>query len=115
MSPRNWLFDFQELVNRKPDIFGDLADNERRNISALVERHRGNTPIRMAKLPVGTALPDLSESERGEAGYYFLWLEHREVAHELAHNHVVDSHKLRLDLRLTVLKEHPDNLAKVAV
>jgi len=58
----------QELLSRKPNVLRDLAQQRRRDVSARVEGNCGPTTICMAKLLVGTLLPDLGETQAPEKG-----------------------------------------------
>ena len=72
---------FEKLIDCKPYIFGDLPQQDWRNITTLVERNRGATACTIAELFVRTTLPDFSETEfyknRNDLGGF----ENRDIAH----------------------------------
>jgi hypothetical protein len=53
----------QQYFQSDTDIFGNLSQENGRNVTTLVEWHRRRPAIRMSKLFVGTALSNFSETE----------------------------------------------------
>jgi hypothetical protein len=69
----------------------------------------------VAKLFVRTALPNLNEAELQQYCDNFGRLENGDVAHDLRDCDVLNPHKLRFKLRLTVFKQHGNDFAKILV
>jgi hypothetical protein len=52
-----------ELVGREPNVLGDQANEGGGDLSSAMHRDRGGSAVRVAKLLVRPALPDLAEAE----------------------------------------------------
>lgn len=70
-----------EILNRHSDVFGDLAKQWRRNISATVIWNRRLTPIGMAKLAVRSSLAYLGKTEMGQYPHHFTRFEDGNPGH----------------------------------
>jgi hypothetical protein len=53
----------EQLIKREADVFGDLPEQDWRNVSTRVNRHRGAAASGITELFVGTALANLGEAE----------------------------------------------------
>ena len=71
----------QEFLNREPDVFGYLLQQDGRNVSAGMERDCRSPTVGMTKLLVGTPLPDFDETKTLEDGDNFFRLEYRQGTH----------------------------------
>ncbi len=58
----------QKFVNRQSNVFGNLTQKNRRNVSAWMNGHGCVPAVLMAKLLVGTTLTNLDETKRFEDG-----------------------------------------------
>jgi len=76
------LLRFQEFFHGEVDILGDLAQQDRRDVASLVNRHRGSSPIWVAKLLVRSALARLSEAQLVQDRDDFLGFEDRQFGHD---------------------------------
>jgi len=106
---------FDELTDREADVSCDLAEQDGRNVSALVKGH-GCTPARIVSILLMRAtLPDLTEPELEQNCHNFRRLENRDIAHESSNSDVVDSDELGLKVRFTILQKHANNFPKIAI
>src|SRR4051812_44915798 len=81
MAVRTLSLSGDKILGGTADVTGYLAQQHRRDVSPLVERHRGSPAVRMAELFVRTALPDLDEAQRFQARHHLLRLQHRQLGH----------------------------------
>jgi hypothetical protein len=72
---------FEKLVNCHPDVVGNLAEQNGREIPAFVEGNRGTAPVRVAELLVRSDLPDFHEAKRLEDADNLAGLEDWNAAH----------------------------------
>ena len=74
----------EQAIDGEPDVFGDLPEQDGRNIPALMKRHGGTSSSTVTKLLVRTTLPDLRETKLEENGDDLCRLENWDVAHAYA-------------------------------
>ena len=88
------------------DITGDLPQQNRRDVAALMEGNRRATPIHVPKLLVRALLPTLLKTKCLEPRDDLHGLQHRQFAfrHVSAHLNRLRSDELRFQFRLTVLE-----------
>ena len=55
-----------KLLGGQTNVFGDLAQEDRRYITTHVKRHRSRTSIRMTELLVRAALAHFNKTQRNE-------------------------------------------------
>lgn len=53
----------EEIIKREPDVFGDLTEQDRGNVSTLMKRNRCASTRGIAELFVRSALADFGETE----------------------------------------------------
>ncbi len=70
-----------EVANIQPDVVSDFPEEGRRDIPSLMKGNRGDAAIRMLKLLVRAALPDLDEPKALENGNDLSRFENRQVPH----------------------------------
>src|SRR3546814_5000174 len=73
-----------------------------------MKRHRGASTLGVTELLVRTTLTHFREPERNQDGDDFARLENGDVPHRSGDCDVLDTHELRLQLRLAVFKKHRD-------
>jgi len=71
----------KELLGRKADVLGDLAQQRRGDVPSRVKWHGRSPTVSVPILLVGTPLPNLREAEALEKGNYFPRLEGGQAAH----------------------------------
>jgi len=104
----------QKLLRRNCDIFDNLAEKKRRNITATVKWNRSSASIGMAVLLVRTALTDLDKTQLLQHTGHLTRLQNGKTGHYL-NGDGLGTHELDLKLRLTILHEHRNDLAQVLV
>lgn len=73
-----------KLLNRHPNVFGDLPEKERRNVSAGMEWNGRSPAIGVAVLPMRAALADFDKPQAFQNAADLARLKHREIAHAVA-------------------------------
>jgi hypothetical protein len=68
----------------------------------------------MTERPVRTALPHRSEARTNQQGFELARLQSRYRPHPLRDSDGLEPHELGLQLRLSILEEHRDDLAEVS-
>jgi len=63
----------KQLFKRKADVFGNLTQQDRRDIAALMKGHSGTSTFGVPKLFVRTSLPDFRETQRNQNSNDFAW------------------------------------------
>lgn len=106
---------FEELIKREADVFGDLTEQDRGNVSTLVKRHRCAATGGIAELFMRAALADFGEAKFGEDGYYFAGFENGNVAHGSSDGDVLNPNKFGLQYGFAVFQKHCNNIMQVAV
>ena len=71
----------QKLVESEADVFGDLAQQQRRNVSAGMVRNGGATAIRVSILHVRTPLANELEARRFQDATHLARFEHGWLGH----------------------------------
>ena len=104
----------QELLHCDSDIFGDLTQQDGRKIASGVEWNGCTPTIDMPKLFVGAALTNLLEPQSLQNRDDLARLENWYSGH-LRNFGGLDSYKLRLNVRDTILAEHLDDLFQIRV
>lgn len=103
-------------MDGETDITGDAAKEDRRHITAAVNRHGRRTSVSVSELLVRSALPDFHETERHKEGDHLAWLEDGSGQHVTSrHDDGLGTDEFGLHCRLSVVKEHGDNFPKVVV
>src|SRR3546814_8486058 len=80
-----------------------------------MKRHRGASTLGVTELLVRTTLTHFREPERNQDGDDFARLENGDVPHRSGDCDVLDTHELRLQLRLAVSKKHRDDFLQISV
>jgi hypothetical protein len=104
----------KEFIGSQTDVFDNLAREDWRDVSATVDGYCCTSSIGMAKLLVGAPLPYLFEPEAAENRDHLSGGENRQSSHGLGRDGL-NSDELGLKLGLAILKEHGDDLMKIAV
>lgn len=76
-----WSRTPQQFIYSDPDIFGDPAEKERRNITAAVHRDRSASAILVLKLFVRSSLANFSKLKSFKQGDDFARAKDRNSAH----------------------------------
>jgi hypothetical protein len=71
----------QQLSHRHPGILRDFAEQDRRNISSEMERHRRPPTVWMPELLMAAPLPRLMEPETFEDAHDLRWFKDGHVPH----------------------------------
>lgn len=69
----------------------------------------------VTELLVRTTLTHFREAERNQDGDNLVWLENGDVPHCSGDCNVLDTHELRLQLRLAIFKKHGDDFLQIAI
>ena len=85
----------QKFIERKSDVLRYLAEQDWRDIAALMERHSGTPALYVSKLLMRTSLADFSKAELHEDGDDLARLKNRGVTHCLRNSDVLHADKLR--------------------
>src|SRR3546814_3623676 len=80
-----------------------------------MKRHRGAAHLVVTELLVRTTLTHFREPWRNQDGDDFARLENGDVPHRSGDCDVLDTHELRLQLRLAVFKKHRDDFLQISV
>ena len=75
---------FQKVLNGQPDVLGDLAKKDRRDVAAGVKWESRASPVRVPVLFVRPALSDFRKAEPIEYSGNFAGTEYRNAAHDYA-------------------------------
>ena len=78
------LFVFQKFVNGQANVFGNLSEQNRRDVCAGMKWHSGASSIRMAILFVRASLPNFFEAHRFKNGRHFARFSDGRLAHTQA-------------------------------
>lgn len=105
----------EDFIQRKADVFGDLAEQDRGNVAALVARNRCATPIDIAKLFVGATLADFGKAQFDEDGDDFIGFEDGNVTHGSSDGDVLNPDELGFQFGFPVFQQHCDNVMQVGV
>lgn len=105
----------EKFIKRDADVFGNLTEQDRGDISTLMERHRCTAASGIAELFVRAALADFSESEPDKNGYDFIGFEDGNIAHDSSYGNVLNPDKLRLQHGLAVLQKHRNDIVQVVI
>ena len=71
----------KELLDGQVNVVGNLPQEDRRNVSASMNRYGSNAAIRMTKLLVGTLLPNLFKTVPSKKPDNLAGTEDGDVAH----------------------------------
>ena len=77
--------------------------------------HSGRAPRSVAKLLVRAALPYLGKAHSEQNRHDFRGLQHWKAAHGSRNSHALYADEMRLQLRLSVFKEHRYDFLKIAL
>ena len=105
----------EQFIKRNADVFGDLAEQDCGDVSALMKRNRRKAACRIAKLLMRSALADFDETKFHEDGGDLIGFENGNVAHNSRYGDVLDPDKLRFQHGLSIFQKHCNNIVQVAV
>ncbi len=105
----------EQFIKCEANVFGDLTKQDRRNVAALMKWHRGAATGSVAVLLVRTALAHLGEAKSKQNGRDLARFEDRNISHSSGYGNVLNSHKFRLQSRLTIFKKHGDHIAQIVI
>lgn len=74
----------KQLVDRQSDVFRDLTQKRRRDITARMKRNGGRAPGGITKLLVRSTLTDFREAKLSKDDNNFRRLQNRNVPHRQA-------------------------------
>ena len=74
----------EKFTHRHANVSHDLAEQDRRNVTTLMERNCRSATICVSELLMTTFLPCLTKPETLKNGDDLRWLENRNVAHGYA-------------------------------
>src|SRR3546814_19352 len=80
-----------------------------------MKRHRDASTLGVTELLVRTTLTHFRETGRNQDGDDLARLENGDVPHRSGDCDVLDTHELRLQLRLAVFKKHRDDFLQISV
>jgi hypothetical protein len=105
-----------QLLNGQTDILGDLPQERRCYVAALVQRDRRPPAVRVAQLDMRSLSPDFNKSERLQPPTDFQRLQNRERAHRsITHRDALRSHELGLQLGLPVFQKHLNDFPQIGL
>ena len=105
----------EEFLDGQPDIAGNLAQQNRGNVSAWMIRNGRAPPVQMPLLHMRAPLPHQKEAQPFQQSAHLSRLQDRKFSHVLTHLYGLRAYELGFGRRGTVLKEHIQNLYQVAV
>jgi hypothetical protein len=105
----------EKLIKCETDVFGDLAEQDGRDVPALMEWNRCAASRGIAELLVRPALADFGETEFDENGDDFIGLEDRNIAHGLRDGDVLNPDEFGLQHRFAVFQQHGDDFVQVMI
>lgn len=105
----------EELVSCQADIRGDLAKQNGREISSLVDRHRGHAAIWMSELLVRTPLADFFEAVLLEQANDLSRLEDGQIAQRSTYRDQLRAYELGIERRIPVFEHELDRLPQMGV
>ena len=105
----------KKLVEGQPDILGDLAQQDRRNVTPLMEWNGGAPAVGMTKLFVRTALTNLDKPKRNQNGNDLRRLQDRDVSHPSSDCDILNSDELGFEYRLAILEKHRNDFLEIAI
>ena len=103
----------EHFVNRKPDVLGDLAEQGGGNVPNRMERDRGTTSVAVSVLSMGAALSHEFEAQSKEHGLDLTGLQDRDGSQSSGDPNCIGADELGIELRITILQEHLNNLFHV--
>jgi hypothetical protein len=111
------LSGIDEFLGRDLDVAGNLPQQDRGNVTALMKRNRRAAAVRVTELLVRPFLSNLSKAERNESRHDFRRLENRQLAfrHCLAHLNRLGSDELGFQGRLAILEQHLDDFGQIPI
>jgi hypothetical protein len=104
----------EEFLNGQPNISGDLPQQGGGDISSLVNRDRGDSPIWMLELLVRAPLPNLSEPESLKHGDDLARLEDGRL-HGSRHGDGLYADELRLERGFAILKQEGNDFTQIGL
>ena len=84
----------QHLGHSETNIFGDLAQKNRRDVAAGMKRNRCASAHAVSQLFVRTTLTHFDEAQFSQDRYNFGRLENRDISHDLGNRDVLHPDKL---------------------
>jgi hypothetical protein len=105
----------EQFIKREADIFGNLTEQDRGDVSTLMKRHRCTATSGITELLVRTALANFGEAEFDKNGYDFIGFEDRNIAHDSSYGNVLNPDKLRLQDGLAVFQKHCNYVVQVVI
>lgn len=105
----------EKLADRKPNVFCDLTQQNRRDVPTLMKRYGRTTAIAMSILLMRSTLPDLDKAKLKQNRHDFVEFENGKVAQNSANSNVLNPHELGFELRIAILKKHRDDLLEIMV
>jgi len=106
---------FEQLIKREVNVFGDLTEQDRRDVSRLMKRYGGAATGSIAKLFMRATLADFREAESEKNGNDLGGLEDGNIAHRSSYGNVLNSNKLGLKSGFTVFKKHCDHVVEIVI
>jgi hypothetical protein len=100
----------EQLIKCETDVFGDLTEQDWRDVSTLMEWHRCAPSGRIAELFVRTALANFGEPESEKNGYNFIGFKDGNIAHNSSDGYVLNSNKLGFQFGFAVFEKHCNNV-----
>lgn len=105
----------QELIHSHAEVAAYLAQQDRRDIAPRMKWHSGRAPRSVAKLLVRAALPYLGKAHSEQNRHDFRGLQHWKAAHGSRNSDALHPDEMRLQLRLSVFKEHRNDFLKIVL
>ncbi len=84
----------EKLIKCETDVFGNLTEQDWRNVSALMERNRCAAASSVTKLFVCPALTNFGEAKLDENSDDFVGFEYGNIAHDSSDGDVLNPNKL---------------------
>ena len=84
----------EKLIKYETDVFGNLTEQDWRNVSALMERNRCAAASSATKLFVWPALTNFGEAKLDENSDDFVGFEYGNIAHDSSDGDVLNPNKL---------------------
>jgi len=105
----------EELQDGEPDVFSNLTQQCRRDVTAGMKWNGSAASGGIAKLLVGSALPHFGKAQLSKDGDYLRRLEYWDISHGSSNGDVLYSDKFRFEDGVAILQQHRYHFAKIGI
>lgn len=101
----------EKLCDVEANVFGNLAQQRRRDVAAGMKGNRGRASGTMAKLLVRITLPYFDETELAQDYDDLARLQDRDIAHVSRDGNVLHPDKLGFENWIAILQQHGNDFS----